>query len=171
MATLAELRTRIQRGFGDENQAVIVTAEIDDLINEAIREISKMLEMNSTTTTITTTDADGRIAVPSDFMKVKEIRYNGLILPMIPRSVVLARYNEYTIGETSVMTSKKVGCDSNRCYGLHLIKTTSPTNNPLLVNVDVNCILQFIILDGRSVPSQVVHTTELFDDDRGSSHR
>lgn len=99
MATLAELRTRIARGFGDENQAVVVQAEIDDLINESIREISKFLELNSTQTTITTTDADGMIALPSDFLRMKELRYNGLILPMIPRSVVLARYTEVQQGE------------------------------------------------------------------------
>lgn len=99
MASLAELRTRIQRGFGDENQVVITNAEIDDLVNEAVREISKMIGLNSTTTNITTTDANGRIAVPADFLQVKEIRYNGLILPMIPRTVINARYTEVQQGE------------------------------------------------------------------------
>lgn len=99
MASLAELRTRIQRGFGDENQVVITNAEIDDLVNEAVREISKMIGLNSTTTSITTTDANGRITVPADFLQVKEIRYNGLILPMIPRTVINARYTEVQQGE------------------------------------------------------------------------
>lgn len=99
MSTLATIRTRVQRGFGDENQAVVVTAELDDLVNEGVREISQALELNATSTTITTTDADGRIAIPADFLKVKELRYDGLILPMIPRTVVLARYTEVQQGE------------------------------------------------------------------------
>lgn len=100
MATLAELRLKVQKGFGDENEAVVDIAEIDDYINEGIQEVSKLTEMNSTSTAaITTTDADGMIAIPADYLKMKELFYNNQRLPMMPRNLIVQRYTELVFGE------------------------------------------------------------------------
>lgn len=100
MATLLDLTTRVQQGFGDENEAVVSATEIHGFINEAIREVAKLTEIVSVqTVSITTTDADGMIALPTDYLKMKEIRYNNQIIPMIPRSIILSRYTEPQQGE------------------------------------------------------------------------
>ncbi len=100
MATLAELRTKVQKGFGDENEAVVDLSEVDDYINEGIQEASKLTEMNSVqTSAITTTDADGMIAIPADYLKMKELFYNNQRLPMMPRNLIVQRYTELVYGE------------------------------------------------------------------------
>lgn len=97
---LSELRTYTQRLFGDENQAVVVTAEMDDYINEGIAEIAKQCEMYAQNlTTITTTDQYGRITIPADYIKVKELRYNNMVLPLLNPALIKYRYTEPQQGE------------------------------------------------------------------------
>lgn len=100
MATLNEIRTYVQRLFGDENQSVVVNAELDEYINEGIGEIAKLTEMYAlNSTSITTTDAYGRISLPTDFIKVKELRYNNMVLPLLNPALIKYRYTEPQQGE------------------------------------------------------------------------
>ena len=93
MSTLAEIRTYVQRLFGDENQAVVVNAEMDEYINEGVWETAKLTEAYAqNSTTITTTDAYGRISLPVDYIKMKELRFNGLALPILNPTIVKPWY-------------------------------------------------------------------------------
>lgn len=100
MATLAELRSKIQRLFGDEDEAVITIVAINDFINESIRQIAIDCELIvMTAATITTTDADGLIALPSDFLRIHSLRYNNILLPQITPLMARAAYETIEDGE------------------------------------------------------------------------
>jgi len=80
---IATLVRKVQRSFGDDNQIFISEADLLDWINDAQAQIAR--ETSCITTTVSTAASNFPYTFPSDFIRVKILRYGTK--PLVPVEV------------------------------------------------------------------------------------
>lgn len=94
------MRTKVASLFGDEDLVITTTTELNDFINEAMKQVAVDAEcIRLLTSSITTTDADGLITLPTDYLRLVELRYNGVGLPQLDPQLVRNNYSTIPVGE------------------------------------------------------------------------
>lgn len=101
MATLATIRTKVLRLVGDEDGVIFTSAILNDYINEAFQEISLETQVLRKRTTITTTDAEGMITLPSDFNRLVSLRYDNNALPKLHAGYIRPYFHSQATGTPS----------------------------------------------------------------------
>lgn len=101
MATLATIRTKVLRLVGDEDAVIFSSAIVNDYINEAFQEIALETQVIRKLATITTTDANGLITLPSDFNRLVSLRYDNAVIPKLHAGYTRAFFLTQTTGTPS----------------------------------------------------------------------
>lgn len=101
MATLATIRTRVQRLVGDEDGVIFTSAILNEYVNEAFEEISLETQVLRKTTTITTTDSAGMITLPADFNRIVSLRYDNSVIPKLHAGYTRPYFHSQSTGTPS----------------------------------------------------------------------
>lgn len=77
---LGDIRTRVQRQFGDTSGAQILEADIDRWANDAQVDIVRRTEALQEKTQVNTVAGQETYPVPANFLLVKRVTHDGLLL-------------------------------------------------------------------------------------------
>lgn len=80
---LGEIKTRVQRQFGDESGAQITEADIVRWANDGQLDIVRKVEILNQHSETNVEVSDGSYSLPTSFMFMARVTYNGRVLPQV----------------------------------------------------------------------------------------
>lgn len=85
---LGDIKTRVASEYGDRAYSQITEADITNWANDGMLEIVKMTACIKTSTTIAAVVGQTEYSLPSDFVKMRRVIYNGYMLSHVTRDEV-----------------------------------------------------------------------------------